>query len=166
VSKAASDWRKRQKIANAHMSAVLRELCYLHQEGRQLFPSQRTLASMAVISPRSVWAALKLLEQFGVITRQVRKNEKGGRVSDAFAISLDADFRLNRATIAAAKKAISKSIPPRKGCEAPSQGLRHNGENNREDLSQEVETSDLVLGTPREATTYVPQLRLIRGGRS
>src|SRR5690242_15858918 len=92
MSKAAKDWAVRQRIADGAMKSVLLELGYRHMPGKDLFPSQQTLADATGYTTRTVRAALRLLQHFGVICRKRRSNGAGGRSSDVFALQVDREF--------------------------------------------------------------------------
>ena len=107
MSKAAKEWAHRQNIADGAMKPVLVELAYLHQEAREIFPSQAYLAQATGNSERTVREALRLLEIFKVIARKPRSKGARGRTSDLFTLALDRNFDLSREAIAAVRRGFS-----------------------------------------------------------
>jgi len=179
VSKQARQWYLRQKIADGHMKNVLSQLAYMHEADRDLFPSQKHIAAAAGISPRTAWAALKLLEHFGVIKRVARVAKHNGRISDLLDLCLESNFTLNRAVIGDARVALGLSPtvpkrwfrtvrPPRKDCEAPSQPLRTNRRVVEDPIQEGASQGSNIStagGVPeRPALGWTP--KVINGGRS
>jgi biotin operon repressor len=167
LSKAAHDWATRQAIADGAMKGVLLQLSYMHRDGKPLYPSQQTLAAKTGMSARTIWTAIRLLEHFGVISRQRRSLGWHGRGSDQFTLAIEHEFTLTRVAIAASRRSLSKSqnlqlansaSATRKGCE------RVEGE--EVEPSQGRGPEETVIGNTREAIPTAGGLRVLAGGRS
>lgn len=178
MSGAALKWAWRQRIPDGAMKPVLVALAYTHMAGKPLFPSQRKLADDTGRSIRAVSDALTLLEQFGLITRKKRSNGAAGRTSDAFALSLDAEFALPKKAIGLARRAlpnmrkpqVAKPVRPVKSQHAdsavpPGRIRRGRGDEEQEPIQEGKSTRVVILGA-EGAHPHGPALRVVTGGRA
>lgn len=95
---------------------VLLALANYADENMRCWPSQETLARETELSERTVWGALKSLEEKRVLSREQRKRADGTRSTDVFTLH----FYLTITSEPVAKAAKST----RKSCETNSQNLR------------------------------------------
>jgi hypothetical protein len=172
MSAAASAWADRQVIASPAMKAVLDRLAWLHKEGRDLFPSQATLASRTALSPRCVWESLELLEHFGLIRRRPR-SRRAGRISDVFELVMTSAVNIDRHAISVARRGLRAGSATRSGSEQPrnqqlapgSSATRSGSEGVGDEEKKEASHRKL---TPEEGNTREGRARLavVAGGRS
>lgn len=109
---------KRARGLTPKANAVLRILADRADAKGRSFPSQERLAEDADLSPRSVWAALKELEESGWITREKRQRRDGSRTSDlitirdeeAIARHVEAMLRLPLMVAITGGQAVNKAV--------------------------------------------------------
>lgn len=89
MSWAASKWAIQQQVGSAAGKAVLLVLAEAaNQKTHSCYPSQKTIATRAEISERSVWGAMNELAEAGLITRRRRPGKGGHRASDMITLAV------------------------------------------------------------------------------
>lgn len=106
MSVPAMNWAGRQQIASGSIKGVLTALAWIAGKEGTARPAQATIAERAGLSPRSVWEALAILEQLGVISRERRSRGRLGRTSDLITLRMHRDFNISKKDISAARKAL------------------------------------------------------------
>lgn len=109
---------KRGKGLTAKANAVLRVLADRADAKGRSFPTQERLAEDTGLSPKSVWLALKELEETGWITRERRQRRDGSRTSDlitirdeeAIARHVEAMLRLPLMVALTGGQAVNKAV--------------------------------------------------------
>lgn len=101
---------------SASEKLVLLALANFANDKMQCWPSQDRLAADTELSARTVWGALKALEDKGVVERTVRTRQDGSRTTDI--------FTLRFASTVWAEPLAEFASRGRKDCEGASQDLR------------------------------------------
>lgn len=97
---------------------VLLALANFANEDMRCWPSQERLAADTELSVRTVWGALKTLEEKGVVTRIQRKRADGTRATDVVTLNFSAW----------SPPPTNPAKPTRKSCETSPQSLRNQPE--------------------------------------
>jgi DNA-binding transcriptional MocR family regulator len=121
------------KGLSASEKLVLLALSNYADREMRCFPSQGALAEDTELSERTVWSAVKALEERGVLTREARHRADGSRTTDVFTLHFNVEVT---------------ETPPRKICEPPSQ-----------DLHPPLATVAPPPATVASLTTYEPVTR-------
>lgn len=100
---------------SASEKLVLLALANYANEKMQCWPSQETLAEDTELGARTVWGALKVLEEHRILSRISRKRADGTRSTDV--------FTLHFAGTVSAQPVANPAKSDRKSCEIKSQDL-------------------------------------------
>jgi hypothetical protein len=117
MSSAAMRWAERQAIPDGALKAVLNKLASTSRDGVNAWPSQQTIASSTGLSPRTVWQALRLLDELDLIARKRRSTGRNGRTSDMMTMAVHREFSFTRKEILAAKKRLKSAPATRNPCD-------------------------------------------------
>jgi hypothetical protein len=181
MSAAASNWHRRQKIADHTLNAVLRAVCWRANNAGECWASQGTLSNETGLTDRCIRASLGVLELLGVVSRKRRSKGKEGRTTDLIQVHLDRQFDLSKAAIQAVRKSLKsrfatgtkfqlqESLQPEPGSSATGTGFQGYNKDNTypnqvrdvSPLTSNVELYDggVVQGGDR------PRLRVVNGGK-
>lgn len=150
MSVPAMNWAGRQQIASGSIKGVLTALAWIAGKEGTARPAQATIAKRAGLSPRSVWEALAILEQLGVISRERRSRGRLGRTSDLITLRMHREFIITKKDISEARKALKEA-------RSNSQKLRE--EENLQLANSAPATRNLCEGYYSD-TTYPYQVRV------
>ena len=128
MSEKARAWARRQTAPCSASKAVLLELAAMANADDVCWPSNRCLAAVLQVTPRTIQRSLLKLKAAGLVGVSTRSRDNGGQTSNLYRLPID--------SVSDVPRNDADDTPP--VAQAPSQGRK----NLREDTSDEVSPAE------------------------